>query len=117
MKKTTLTCPFTGLQFDATIDKWGNLIVNNKVTGENFRMFYDMSSNTYIMPSDQFSNTEIVSSVEAADILGISRARISKIAKDNVIPHFSANGKNMFLKRDIIEYRDNRSVGRPSEAN
>lgn len=115
MKKITLTCPFTGLPFDALKSADGSLIVQNPITGENMRIGYNMPSKRYLIDERLFSKVDIINSVEAAEILGVTRARISKIVKDEVIPHFNIGDKYMFLRDDVLMYAESRSVGRPKE--
>ena len=113
MKKIILTCPFTGVAFEALKSADGSLIVQNPLTGENMRIGYNEPSRRYLVDERQFEHIETVSSQKASEILDVSRARISRIIKDDVIPHFKINGKHVFRKDDIMSYAETRSVGRP----
>lgn len=113
MKKITLTCPFTGVEFDALENADGSLIVQHPLTGEHMRVGFNEPSNRYLLDRRKFEHIETVTPVEAAEILGVSKARISAITREMTIPHFTVNGKSVFLLDDIKAYSDTRSVGRP----
>ena len=115
MIKRTMTCPFTGVEFNALESADGNIIVQNPITGDTMRMTYDMERDSYTVPRTYFGLVETMNSSEAAEYLDVTRSRISKIAVDGIIPHFLVNGKPMFRKSDIIEYAKNRTVGRPAK--
>ena len=113
MQKIILTCPFTGIAFTALENADKSLIVQNPLTGENIRIGYNEPSRRYLLDDRIFSYIETVTCNEAAKLLKVSRARISKMIKDDVIPHYKINGTHMFLKSDILSYGETRSVGRP----
>lgn len=115
MIKRTITCPFTGVEFNALESADGNMIVQNPITGDTIRLTYDVETNAYTVPKAYFGLVETMNSSEAAEYLDVTRSRISKIAVDGIIPHFLVNGKPMFRKSDIIEYAKNRTVGRPAK--
>ena len=109
------TCPFTGAEFDALESTDGNIIVQNPISGQTMRLTYDVESDRYLIDRKYFDYLETVNSTEAAELLDVSRSRISKIILDGIIPHFLVNGKVMFLKSDIMNYRETRTVGRPAK--
>lgn len=113
MQKITMTCPFTGVEFEALKYADGSLIVQNPLTGKNVRVGYNRPANRYLVDTHQFKHIETVSSAKAAEMLGVSRARISAIVKDDTIPHYTVNGAHVFLVSDIINYAENRTNGRP----
>ncbi len=113
MRKVTLTCPFTGVMFNALESADGSLIAHNPITGENMRIGYNAPAKRYLIDKRAFELTETLTTSEAMEELEISRSRISKIVKDNVIPTFEVNGSPMFRKSDIIEYKRTRKAGRP----
>ena len=115
MIKRTITCPFTGVEFNALESADGNIIVQNPITNDTMRMTYDVETDAYTVPKTYFGLVETMNSSEAAEYLDVTRSRISKIAVDGIIPHFLVNGKPMFRKSDIIEYAKNRTVGRPAK--
>ena len=115
MIKRTITCPFTGVEFNALESADGNMIVQNPITGDTMRLTYEPQTHSYMVPKMYFGLVETMNSSEAAEYLDVTRSRISKIAIDGIIPHFLVNGKPMFRKSDIIEYAKNRTVGRPAK--
>lgn len=115
MKKITLTCPFTGVPFDALENADGSLIVQHPLTGVHMRVGFNEPSNRYLLDRSQFQHVETVTQAQAAELLGVSRARVSAIVRDETIPHYVVNGSNVFLLDDIKAYDASRTVGRPKE--
>lgn len=115
MEKITLTCPFTGIPFDAIKSADGSLIVQNPITKENMRIGYNEPTKRYLVNKKYFQFMETVSCSEAAEMLGVSRSRISTMIFNDTIPHYSVNGKHVFLKSDVLSYSESRRVGRPQK--
>lgn len=113
MEKITITCPFTGVPFTALKTTDGSLLAQNPITKETMRIGYNKPSKRYLLNECYFRSNETVSCTEAAQILGVSRARISAIIRDDVIPSFIVNKKTVFKREDIIRYSESRTVGRP----
>lgn len=111
-RQEKLTSPFTGDKFIGTFD--GNhLHVTNPLTGASYD--FKIHGNAITIPLELFNYIETVNYSEAAQILEVSQQRISKIAKDNVIPTYKVNGKKCFKLSDIIKYKNLRKVGKPSK--
>lgn len=115
MKKITITCPFTGVEFKALESADGALIVNNPLTGENMHIRIDHHTHEYLIDTRLFNHVETVTQAQAADLLEVSRARVSAIVKENIIPHYQVAGSNVFLKKDLLDYVETRAVGRPKD--
>lgn len=115
MKKITLTCPFTGVEFDALESADGALIVNNPLTGENMQIGVNHHTCKYKIDMCLFNHVQTVTQAQAAELLGVSRARVSAIVKENTIPHYRVAGSNVFLKQDLLDYAETRTVGRPKD--
>ena len=116
MEKILITCPFTGVRFEAFECADGSLQVKHPITGEEMRIGYNAAAKRYLIDKRLFKNLDLVTSSAAAEILGVSRARISNIIRDDTIPHFKVNGRHMFLRSDIMDYARNRTIGRPVKA-
>ena len=113
MRKTTLTCPFTGLCFDAieTADK--DVIFTNPLSGEQMKLTYNNSCKRYMIDAETFKKIDMLDCGEAADILGITRQRVSKIAADGIIPNVRIANKLFFKRSDVLHYKETRKVGAP----
>lgn len=113
MRETILTCPFTGCQFNALIDADDNLYVKHPLTGEVNRVNYNCSIKKYNVSKDLFKHIETVTLGQAAEILDITRQRMSAIAENNTIPAKNVNGQTVFVLSDVLQYKETRKTGRP----
>ena len=113
MKSLILTCPFTGVEFTALVDADNNLYVKNPLTNEDVRVNYNCSIKKYNIPANLFKHVDTVTLAQAAEILEVSRQRISAIALDNVIPAKSVNGQTVFVLSDVLKYKETRKTGAP----
>lgn len=113
MQEVMLTCPFTGVTFKALTDVTGNLYFNNPLTGEACRINYNISIKKYNMPKEYLKHVPTVTLTETAEILEVSRQRVSTIAQTGVIEPKTINGQTVFLLDEVLEYKENRKVGAP----
>ena len=113
MRKITLTSPFTGCAFDTKIDKAKNLYVKHPITEEIHLIRYDSFMECYEVPENLFRYIETVTLGQAAEILDVSRQRMSAIAANNTIPAKTANGQIVFNKNDVLKYKQTRKTGAP----
>ena len=113
MKEITMTCPFTGVEFSALEFADGKIVFYHAITGEEIHMNWNSTVQRYYIPRNAFSHIETVSMGEAAEILDVSRQRISKIAADGIIQPHDVNGSTVFMLSDVLEYRKTRKVGAP----
>lgn len=117
MKRVKLTCPFTGLTFYAIKNELdGSLTFKNPITNEQLTCNYNWGFDTLMIPARFFEETEeLVTQSEAAYMLGITRQRVSYIAKTQVIQPLRINDKIYFRKSDVLEYKRNRKIGAPTK--
>lgn len=113
MREILLTCPFTGVQFSATIDVNNNLYVTHPITGEVNKINYNSSIKKYNLPARLLERVETVTLSEAAEILDVSRQRVNAIAKTGVIQPRTVNGQTVFTLDDVVEYKESRKPGAP----
>lgn len=113
MKKVKLTCPFTGGEFEALETADGNLIVKHALTGQDVKINWNCSNSRYYMQKGPFKHIETVTPSEAAEILGVSKQRISQIIQNQTIPVHMVCGSPVFLKSDVVSYSQTRKVGAP----
>ena len=67
------------------------------------------------IPESLFTRIETVAPNDAADILNVSRQRISQLVNDDVIPSHMVNGQPVFIMSDLLNYKENRKAGRPKK--
>ena len=116
MEKMKLTCPFTGIEFQAFKEpKTHKLYFANPLTHEMTSAKWDMIANAYVIPAEMFRYIETISTVEAMEILDVSRQRISQIVNDNVIPSHIVNNQPVFILSDVLQYKENKKPGRPKK--
>lgn len=115
MKEEILTCPFTGCEFKALSDIDGHLYVNNPITGRIFKATHDSLHSCYRVPLELFSHVDTVTLGQAAEILEVSRQRISAIAANNTIPSKTVNGQTVFIRDDVLDYKETRKIGAPKK--
>lgn len=108
-----MTCPFTGAEFTALEYADGKIVFHHAITGEEIHMNWNSSCCRYNLTRDVFKHIKTVTMGEAADILGVSRQRVSKIAKDGIIKAHDVNGTMVFVLSDVLTYKNNRKVGAP----
>ena len=113
MKEIILTCPFTGCEFKAVKDMDNNIYFTHPLTGKPLKMTYNYTIKRYNLPKSCFDHVEVVTFAQAAEILGVSRQRVSAIAAKNVIRPVLLNGQQCFTLDDVLEYKEIRKVGAP----
>lgn len=83
MKRLLLTCPFTGLEFEALQVVDNTYAATNPITGKVIN--FVQSKDGIIIAPDEFAHRELISIDDAADILQVSKARVCELAKDGII--------------------------------
>lgn len=106
MKSITLICPFTGVEFEALQSELtGEYIFTNPVTGQ----LYSSENKHLYLPISAFTDSpKSVSPTEAAEILGVTRQRITQLLREGKLPYYLVNGNKRILESDVLEYRKNR---------
>lgn len=115
MKETILTCPFTGIEFNTIEDSDKNLYLKHPYTGTTTKINYDALGHFYIVPAELFTHIDTITPSEAAEILHVTRQRISAIAANATIPTYTINGQTVFLLNDVLEYKRTRKIGAPKK--
>lgn len=113
MKEIKMTCPFTGVEFTALEYADGKIVVKHPLTNELLQVNWNCSIKKYNVPKSFFKHIETITPNETAELLNVSRQRVAQIIKDNVIEAHDVNGSKVFVKDDVIRYRDTRKAGRP----
>ena len=110
MEKVFLTCPFTGCEFQGFKHN-GKLHFSHPLLHEMFSA--NVVDGKIIIPERLFAHVETITPNDAMEILDVSRQRISQLVNDEVIPSHIVNGQTVFLKSDVLDYKENRKAGRP----
>ena len=113
MKELILTCPFTGVEFNATESTDGDLFVMHPLTGEQIKISFNNSIKRYNIPSKAFRHIATVTPAELIEILDVSRQRVSQIVQNETIPVHHVNDSPVFLLSDVLEYKRTRKAGAP----
>ena len=113
MKRITLTCPFTGLMFEATQFADGTVIAIHPFTKQEIRMTWNSSCSRYMLPKHAFDVVETMPAIDAAMELGISRQRVSTLCKNGTLQSSTINGQCMITSESVKMYKETRTNGRP----
>lgn len=112
MKIEAHTCPFTGGNFD-TVQMKDNWIVTHPITGETIRCLRHEHGRYLMVPLWAFEKIDTITPTEAAEMLGVSRQRVDQLASAGKLCQRYVNGSPVFLKSDVVEYKNSRKNGRP----
>lgn len=105
MRKVMITCPFTGLEFEAIEFADGSIVTTNKITGEDMRIGFSTVSNRYLVDPRFLKHVEMVTMEECAEFLEISKPRISKLVKEGRLQTVRPSAA-LFITRDsMLDYK------------
>ena len=95
------TCPFTGGKFKLieSDDKKGKITCFHALTGEQFEI--EMKDDYLIIPISVFNDIETVSLNKAAQMLGVTKQRVSKLIKDGKIDALKVNGRYSVIAESV----------------
>lgn len=103
MKRVTLTCPFTGAEFIASLNsKTGSLVATNIITGELIEV-PEKYAELFFMQAGQSK-----SPIEAADYLGTTRQYLTELLRNGKLPHFKIFDAKRIPTSALVEYRQHR---------
>lgn len=106
MEFRKFTEPFSGTEFDALEFDDGSLLFDTAFIGESCSVAYNKELDAYMLPASVFRHRATVSLSEAAEILGVSRMRISKLCSKNQLKHTKVNGIISIDWESIDEYNN-----------
>ena len=116
MQKIMLTCPFTGIEFEGMKDSSGNILIINPLTGDHVKLdrWLNRENKTvYKIPYEAFTHIDTISQTEAAEIIGVSKPRISALCQSGQLKSVTVGNSVIISKDSAIEYRDSeRKAGR-----
>lgn len=114
MERVIFTCPFTGVEFQAFKEPHSKrMFFAHALDHEMFGITWDMERDCFIVPAHMFRHIPTCTPAEAAEILDVSRQRISQLVNDDVIPSHIVNGQPVFVMSDVLNYKESRKAGRP----
>ena len=105
MKKIRITCPFTGLPFDAVKYEDGRIVATNKITGDDIMITYNAASDRYMIRPDAFASEPTMTMTDAAKTLGVSKARISVLAKQGRLRAFRPGAQMYITRESVLDYK------------
>jgi len=109
MEKITVTCPFTGLPFEAIKYADGRLVTTNKVTGKDMQITYNASNNRYMFLASELKFHALLTMDECAEELGISKPRISKLVKQNRLKAIKPDAQLYITRASMLEFKQQRA--------
>lgn len=114
MKQVTITCPFTGVDFEATEFADGSIVARNPLTNQEIRLSYNPMPHAFMLPKNALQHVETVSIVEAANLSNVSVQRISKLCADGVLQaRILPDGSKVILLDELTSYNESKKNGRP----
>lgn len=98
------TCPFTGGNFKLIMrrDQDTKITFYHALTGEQFNM--EIKDGNVIIPLAAFNEIETVTLNKAAQMLGVTKQRVSKLIKDGKIDALKVNGRYSVITSSVREY-------------
>lgn len=115
MKRITLTCPFTGLEFEATEFADGTILFYHPITGEETRMTWNSSCSRYMLPKSAFKHVEMLTSAETCELLELSKQRVNTLCLEGTLDSRLINGTRYVTRESAILYKKTRRAGRPKK--
>lgn len=112
MEVKSYTCPFTGAPFNA-VTTGKELIIRHPLTHDNITMH--MNGTNIEVPLSTFVPIMVMTPSEVAETLEVSRQRVSTLAKNGMLTPYYIFGQQVFLKEDVIDYKNHRKTGRPKK--
>ena len=104
MEKVMITCPFTGLEFEAIKYADGRLVTTNQITGQDMQVTYNSSCNRYMIEPKEFKHTPLVTLAECAEYLDVSKPMITKLAKAGTLQTVRPGASVYITKESMLEY-------------
>ena len=112
MEKVTITCPLTGVPFEAIKYADGRLIAANIFTGEQIYISYNASNDRYMINASAVKNTPVLTLDECAEFLGISKPRVSELVKKGRLAAIKPKARMFITRRSALLYAKDRKPKR-----
>lgn len=108
MKLKKLCDPFTGIEINVAEFDDRTFLFDKCFTHESVAVGYDATTDRYTIPASAFKLVYSVSLAEAAEILGVSKMRVSAMCGKGQLQYSKVNGIMLVSYDSIMEYRINR---------
>ena len=105
MEKVMITCPFTGLEFEALKYADGSIVTSNKITGEEIQLTYNPSIKKYMLSGSLLKHVPLVTMEECANELGVSKPRVSALIKKNRLQTVRPGAVVYITKDSMLDYK------------
>ena len=112
MKLKKLCNPFTGHELNVAEFEDGSFVFDKAFDHETIAVGYDKEHDLYMIPARAFKMVYSVSLVDAANILGVSKMRVSAMCAKGQLQYTKVNGVLQIAYDSIIDYRDKRDSAR-----
>lgn len=109
MQKVSITCPFTGLEFEAVEYADGRFIATNVITGEDVHISYNPSIDRYLVPKGAFKHEPLMTLGECAELLDVSKPRVTALVNSGKIKAVRPGSSVYVTKNSVLEYRCKRN--------
>lgn len=114
MQLTRITDPFTGQTFEGLMTESGNIIIPDTFSGTITltpqHVLHDMAGDviSYLVPSITLN--------EAAEKLGVSKARVSKMLNNDQLTGYTASNRTYIMTASVDDYMRGRQHDRHCDA-
>lgn len=98
-------CEFSALEFD---DK--SILFDNAFDHESCALGYNEELDAYVIPAKLLNHRATVSLVQAAEILNVSKARVSALCAKGQLKHEKVNGVMLIEWASLDEYAQARQI-------
>ena len=105
MEKVMITCPFTGMEFEALKYADGRLVTSNKITGEEIHISFNSSIRKYMLDAHLFKHVPLVTMDECAETLGVSKPRVSALVKKGKLQTVRPSAALYITKDSMLDYK------------
>ncbi len=105
MEKILITCPFTGLSFEAVKFADGRIVSTNPLTGNDVTMKYNASCNRYMIDPQEFKHKPLLTLNEVCDMLDLSKARVSRLVNEGRLQSVRPGSTVYVTKDSVLKYR------------
>ena len=114
MEIKAITDPFTGTENAVFEFDNGNLLFEHAITKENIIVEYDALENVYKIPAYAFKYRAVLTLKEAAELLGVSKMRVSSMCKTGILKCSKVCEKILLIDYDsvcdYIKHRNDKTI-------
>lgn len=108
MEFRKFTDPFTGCEFSALEFDDNSLLFDMAFDKQPCAVSYDAESDMYLIPATAFRHKPTVTLTQAANILSVSKARVSTLCAKGQLKHERINGTILIEWESLDEYATER---------